>query len=223
MSQLLYAASSPTTSSNLFDFEDLEVERFNIRDQVNGLNMDFMSFSNYFQAGKDAMALLNPDTLSNYSQHTFQTFFQHFASQSKWIHGEPMAHQTVEGQKADVVTTERIEMLIMIESATWLCLSILFLLMLILVVLSVALRRVYPPTTMLRDIECLADVLAMVENSHALRAQVERRDLKELERSGMRTRLGWFRDGEGALRWGIEVVDGDGVEWVEKPGGMLLL
>ncbi|KAF2129747.1 hypothetical protein P153DRAFT_366257 [Dothidotthia symphoricarpi CBS 119687] len=216
MTQLLYAASSPTSSSNLFNFEDLEDERFNIRDKDNGLNMDFMSYSNYVQANKDPTALLNAETLLKYSQHTFQTFFQHFASQTSWIDGQPMVHQKISGQKVDVITTERIEVLAMVEGATWLCLAILFLLVVILGVLVVSLKQVYPRKTMLCDLECLADVLAMIENSHELLRLVEKYTMKELKERGMKTRLGWFRDTKGVLRWGIEVVDVNGVEWVEK-------
>jgi hypothetical protein len=29
--------------------------------------------------------------------------------------------------------------------------------------------------------------------------------------------LGWFRDRRGIVRWGIEIVDAEGVEWTDGP------
>jgi hypothetical protein len=111
-----------------------------------------------------------------------------------------------------------IEVLAMTETATWLCLGILCVLMLILVVLIISLWFVYPPIILQRKVECLADVIAMVEGSEDLLACIEQYDVQDLKKSTMETRLGWFRNKRtGVTRWGIEVYDADGVEWVEKP------
>ncbi|CAO2656417.1 Nn.00g052200.m01.CDS01 [Neocucurbitaria sp. VM-36] len=203
-----------------FDFENLDDERFNIRDKSRGLNMDLMSYSNLFQAGMDPLALLDPEKLLDYSQNTFQTFFQHYASQTKWTDGKMMAYEEISDgpdTKVEVVVTERIETLTMVPSATWLSLAIIFILLLILVTLIASLKVVYPRTIMQRNVESLADVLALIEGSHELLGYAKTYDIKELERSGLKTKLGWFRDGTGIVRWGIEVVDAERVEWVGKP------
>lgn len=38
---------------------DLEIERFNVRDQQKGYNMDFMSYTNFFLAGNDQLSLIS--------------------------------------------------------------------------------------------------------------------------------------------------------------------
>lgn len=93
--------------------------------------------------------------------------------------------------------------------ATWLSLTILFLLMIILITLIVALQVVYPSTSMLRHVECLADVLAMVAGSDELVRLVNEVGVEGMEKAGIKTRLGWFRDTRGVVRWGVEIVDGD--------------
>jgi hypothetical protein len=228
LTQLLGASSfSPFAyrdyeSRSPFEFENLQDERFNIRDNNKGLNMDLMSYSNLFQANMDPIALLDPETLLNYTQHTFQTFFQHYASRTKWTDGTMMAWEKVQGQQVEVITSERIEHLAMTPSATWLSLVIIFILMLILAILTATLKIVYPRTVLKHKIECLADTLVLIGGSQGLLDYAERYDIDEFRRSGLKTRLGWFRDENGITRWGIEVVDAAGVEWVEKPKGMVM-
>tara|TARA_R110002003_G_scaffold68_14_gene6177 strand:+ start:13313 stop:13774 length:462 start_codon:yes stop_codon:yes gene_type:complete len=60
--------------------EDLTSERFAIGDLDKGLNMDFMSYANYYLANKDPTLLLDPEKLLQHSEKTFQTFFKHFAA-----------------------------------------------------------------------------------------------------------------------------------------------
>jgi hypothetical protein len=60
----------------------LEDQWFNIRDIRQGLNLDFMSYANLVQANMDPLALLDPETLLKHTQRTFETFLQHYASQS---------------------------------------------------------------------------------------------------------------------------------------------
>ncbi|KAF1946595.1 hypothetical protein EJ02DRAFT_215291 [Clathrospora elynae] len=200
-----------------------------MRDKSRGLNMDFMSYSNLFLANMDPLALLDPNTLLNYTQRTFQTFFQHYASQTNWTDGSMMAYEKVSvagAEQIEVVMTERIETLSMVPSATWLSLAIIFILVLILVVLIATLKIVYPRTIMERNIECLADVLALIEGSQELLSYSEQYSIEELKRSGLKTKMGWFRDRNGIVRWGIEVVDADAdadaVEWVGKPEGIVI-
>ncbi len=112
--------------------------------------------------------------------------------------------------------TEHIEVLSMNEVATWLSLAILFLLMIILVTLIAAFQIVYPRTSMVRHVECLADVLAMVAGSDELVKLVDEDGIEGMEKAAVKTRLGWSRDKRGVVKWGVEVVDGN-VEWFDGP------
>jgi hypothetical protein len=113
--------------------------------------------------------------------------------------------------------SERIEILVMNETATWLSLAIIFLLIVILIILIVSLQIVYPSTSMQRHVECLADVLFMVAGSDSLLRLMHERGVEGLKKSDVITRLGWFRDRRGIVRWGIEIVDAEGLEWTDGP------
>jgi cell division GTPase FtsZ len=181
--------------------------------------MDFASYANFVAVNKDPQALLDSEVLLERSQKTFGTFFQHFAASAKWTDGEPVAHTTADqanSKQVDVTMTDRIEMLTMPDSATWLCLAIIFILMLILITLAITLRLVYPPTIMKQKIECLADMLALIAGSEELLAHVQGKSPQELSRSEVRTQLGWFKDRAGVVRWGVEIEDA--VEFFERPG-----
>jgi hypothetical protein len=186
--------------------------------------MDFMSYSNLYQANMDPLALLDPDTLMNYTQHTSQTFFQHYASQTKWTDGSMMAYEAREdgSEEIKVTITERIETLGMVSSARWLSLVIIFILMLIMVIRIATLKIAYPRNIMEYNIECLADSLLLIENSKELLECAEKYSMDELKRSALYSRLDWFIDAIGVPRWGIEVVNGNGVQWVERPEGMVM-
>jgi hypothetical protein len=230
MSQLLTAPHIvvPSVASSYLVYnhslEDLSNERFSIRDSRKGINMDFMSYANYHLAGSNATVLLNNTKLFEFSEKTFQTFFKHYASTGKWAYGSRARNNVYDSEnvgdwnaeRANGTFTERIEILAMNETATWLSLSIIFLLIIILVVLIVSLQVVYPSTSMQHHVECLADVLLMVAGSDELVELVHERGIHSLEKSGVEMRLGWFKDKRGAVRWGIEVANGD-VEWVGAP------
>ena len=182
--------------------ENLAAERFAFRDTNEGLNMDYMSYATFILAKKDPTALLNATTLQQHSEQTFQTFFKHFATTANWTYGgassiskavyEELSSFRKEAEKFDGVITERIEILI------------------------VSLQVIYPSTSMQRHVECLADVLAMVAGSDELIRIVKDFGVESMEKNGINTRLGWFRDKRGDVRWGAEVVDAD-VEWVDGP------
>lgn len=229
LSQLLTAPHiiPPATYSSWLVYnrsiEDVTSERFSIRDTDKGLNMDFMSYSNYFLAKQDATALLDPDTLLKQSEKTLQTFFKHFATTGRWSYGNndkrtvyDDVHSLYQGEEVNGTLAERIEVLAMNEIATWLSLTIIFLLIAILVVLIVSLQVVYPSTSMRHHIECLADVLLLVAGSEELMKTVQE-GVDGPENSVVRTRLGWFKDRSGVVRWGIEVVGAEGVEWLDGP------
>lgn len=203
-----------------FNYENLDDDRFNIRDKEKGYNMDFMSYANLYQANMDSMSLLDPDVLLNYSQRTFQTFFQHFASQTKWFDGQLMAYERTTGdgnKQVEVTITQRVETLKMIPSATWLSVAIIASLVVILTILIVSLRIIYPHDVLQNNIACLADMFALIEGSEGLLWFAERHDIETLRESGLHTRLGWFKDRMGTVRWGVELVDAPGVEWIEQP------
>ncbi|KAK1146420.1 hypothetical protein N8T08_003207 [Aspergillus melleus] len=83
MSSMLTAASTLNLAGNRvigFTTENTDDNTYTIRDETNGLNMDFMTYSMYSLAGKDPSALIDPDTFTKYASQTFSTFFQHFAS-----------------------------------------------------------------------------------------------------------------------------------------------
>jgi hypothetical protein len=201
--------------------EDTDNERFNIRDRERGLNVDFMSYANWHLAGKDSAALVNTTTLFAHSEKTFQTFFKHFANTGtanlNGIPGNgygnrPTYEDVLSPDNINGTFTTRFEVLTMNETATWISLVIIFLLIVILSILIVSLQAVYPSSCMQRHVECLADVLVMVAGSDELTRVVRERGVEGFEKSEEKTKLGWFRDRRGVIRWGVEVVGKD-VEW----------
>jgi hypothetical protein len=71
-----------TLFNTYFDDENEFVveDTFKIRDSVQGLNLDLMSYAMYKLANQDPKALLNSTIMLQHAQTTFSTFFQHFAS-----------------------------------------------------------------------------------------------------------------------------------------------
>ncbi|KAI4682014.1 uncharacterized protein J4E88_004901 [Alternaria novae-zelandiae] len=205
--------------------EETASERFNIRDRDRGLNVDFMSYANWNLANKDTESLLNATTLLRHSEKTLQIFFKHFVNSGssslsgRWSSSGPerAAYQRASSQPVNGTFTKRVEVLAMNETATWLSLTILILLIVILVVLVVSLQIVYPSSCMQHRVECLADVLAMVAGSEGLIGLIEEQGVDGFAKSGRLTKLGWFRDARGNVRWGVELVDAEGVEWVDGP------
>ncbi|KAH7085695.1 hypothetical protein BKA63DRAFT_575008, partial [Paraphoma chrysanthemicola] len=205
--------------------EDLSIERFAIRDLDKGLNMDFMSYANYYLADRDPALLLDPAKLLEHSQTTFQTFFKHFVTSGTTDKGTGKVRSAVYDDVRSYSSrdnwtawsmSERIEILKMNETATWLSLAIIFILTVILIVVFVALRTVYPSNSLHHRVECLADVLLMIAGSDEIVHMVHERGVDGIEKSGVMTKLGWFRDKRGVVRWGIERIGGD-VEWVDGP------
>jgi hypothetical protein len=187
--------------------------------------MDFMSYANLHKVDNDPRALLDTALLLEHSEKTFQTFFKHFAVSGSWLGSGNDPKSTVFQQKeapysskdmwVNGTMTERIEILSMNETATWLSVAILVVLIVILVVLIVSLQVVYPKNSMQHRIECLADVLALIASSEELVNMAHEMEIEKMEKSGVQTRLGWFRDKRGDIRWGVEIADGS-VEWVQK-------
>jgi len=155
-----------------------------------------------------------------------QTFFKHFViagtsefSGYRVLDGLPK-RTAWENNYLDYVNgtfTERIEVLVMNETATWLSFAIILILIYTLVALIVSLEVVYPSHCVHRNVECLADVLAMVAGSDGLIELIQKNGIENLEKSDARTKLGWFKDRRGAVRWGVELEDAERVEWVDPP------
>ncbi|CBX98470.1 hypothetical protein LEMA_P098790.1 [Plenodomus lingam JN3] len=225
LTQLIQAASLNLNNNDPLKFENFQDERYNIRDRQLGLNMDFMSYSNYVQVNRDNRALLDSDTMFNVSRRTFQTFFQHYASRTRWIDGNLIAYDQVEPNgdfQMPVVMSQRIEVLALSEIATWLCVAILVVIIAVLFVLIISLKFLYPHTLLRRNVRCLADAISMVYESEHFVEQVVRQGPEQLAKSGLKTKLAWFRNRNGKVTWGIEVVD-DGVEWIGKSETVVVL
>ncbi|KAI4627930.1 hypothetical protein J4E80_002065 [Alternaria sp. BMP 0032] len=222
---ILYPSPTSYTGRGNVSIEETASERFNIRDRDRGLNVDFMSYANWNLANKDTESLLNATTLLRHSEKTLQIFFKHFVNSGssslsgRWSSSGPerAAYQRASSQPVNGTFTKRVEVLAMNETATWLSLTILILLIVILVILVVSLQIVYPSSCMQHRVECLADALAMVAGSEGLIGLIEEQSVDGFAKSGRLTKLGWFRDARGDVRWGVELVDAEGVEWVDGP------
>lgn len=241
-----------------FTTENTDDNTYTIRDETNGLNMDFMTYSMYSLAGKDPSALIDPDTFSKYASQTFSTFFQHFASNNvsletgSWAYqpinaslphdlapaiddifmpsSEPAATQDVihpishTNRTVTARATRRVELLRMNEVAVWLSIGILGWLILTTAVVALLQRRFLG--RMMRNIQCMGDVLVLIagsENLIRIVKEIQTGQISAANTRDMRTRLGWFLDQNGEVRWGIELerryLDGPEVEWVDDPQG----
>jgi hypothetical protein len=99
MSTLLTAADlqriSGVSHTLGYTLESLDDNTFNIRDEMEGLNMDFMTYAMYSMAKKNPEALLNADTFVKLAQKTFTTFFQHFVGSNITMNTGGWAYQTI--------------------------------------------------------------------------------------------------------------------------------
>ncbi|KAE8151048.1 hypothetical protein BDV25DRAFT_153274 [Aspergillus avenaceus] len=249
MTQMLTAANvkklEGATRVGGWTYEDLSDNTFNIRDEANGLNMDFMTYSMYYMAGKDPKALLNLTTYERLASKTFTTFFQHFASNNismetggwayqpinaslpsdlapavnnvtkpyQWISladQQDELHPTSNINRTAVVTVDkRVELLQMNAVAVWISVGILS--WLIIASFIVAIFHRHYLQRLVRNVECLGDILVMVAGSENLvRAvqEIQAGRLAETEKDRLHARLGWFEDGHGKARWGVEMVEG---------------
>ncbi|KAJ5103832.1 hypothetical protein N7532_004361 [Penicillium argentinense] len=262
MASMLTAADTINIAGALhglgYTLEDLDDNTYNIRDEINGLNMDFMTYAMYSMAGKDPKKLLDSDTFNELAQKTFSTFFQHFVSNEVSMETGGWGYQKINdslpselgpalelvdnylpGNKAsaqqDVIQpishtnrtveahlTRRVELLQMNAVAVWLSISIMAWLILTTVVVAILQKRYFG--SLVRNVECLGDVLVLIAGSANLLQVVREIQAGTLlleDYKHLRTRLGWFVDEDGELRWGIEMEesygDGPGVHWVSAP------
>ncbi|KAF2189585.1 hypothetical protein K469DRAFT_747636 [Zopfia rhizophila CBS 207.26] len=118
---------------------------------------------------------------------------------------------------ANATLSTRIEVLRMSALATWLSFGILIFLIITTIVIAVTQRTYLKP--MIRNMECIADVLVLIAGSERLLEAVRERGVDRLMKDDILTKLGWFVGSDGRVRWGIEIVeDGpEGVTWVDGP------
>lgn len=238
--------------------EDLDDNSYNIRDEMNGLNMDFMTYSIYSMAGKNPKALLDPDTFKTLTEKTFTTFFQHFVSTNVSMETGGWAYQKINAslprslgpglklvgnylpgteasENQDVMhpishtnrtaaahVSQRVELLQMNAVAVWLSIGIMGWLIITTAVVAVLQKRYFG--SLVRNVECLGDVLVLIAGSANLLQvvrEIQAGRLRPDDYEHLRTRLGWFVDEDGGLRWGIEMeesfAEGPGVNWVSEP------
>jgi hypothetical protein len=109
------------------------------------------------------------------------------------------------------VLTVRVEILRMNIIAFWISTCILAWII-IATVLFIAMQRRHLGG-MTRNMECIADVLVLIADSEQLFAVIkEKGNDTIMKEDKIYTRLGWFRDHDGTMRWRIEIVENDQVQ-----------
>ncbi|KAH7062854.1 hypothetical protein BKA63DRAFT_497254 [Paraphoma chrysanthemicola] len=244
LDSLLGSADRQVGRSGKSWHEGTSQNAFVFRDANNGINLDLMTYSMFTLAGQDLEALLNFTTLATTADQTFQTFFQQFVnnelSLSKGGYAyQPIGDNTMEllGPSIDgngtliaeksfpVLSTNRtitasishrIRVLHMNATATYLSTAILI--WLIFTTITVlCLQRKYT-SFMHRDVQLIADMLVLVAGSDNFLALVADKGVHLKRNKDIKTMLGWFRDRDGHIRWGVEVVGGpNAVDWVDAP------
>jgi hypothetical protein len=101
-----------------------------------------------------------------------------------------------------------VEVLRMNPIAFWIATSILIWLIITIIILASVQRKYYGG--MMRNVECIADVLVLIAGSERLLQVIREKDIDTiLKEDKILTRLGWFRDADGTMRWRIEIVEED--------------
>lgn len=226
------------------DKQSLTDNTFIMRDSKHGLNMDLMTYTMYNLANKDPQALLDYTRLAANADYTLQTFFQHFVRNQLSLaqggltfqsmndrgfeslgsrideNGKPLPEKSwpelnVERNITGTIS-EKIQILHMNEIATYLTVAILIWLIGT-TALVTCLQRRYT-ALLLRDVQLIADVLVLVAGSDNFLELVARQGVTLKNSKDVKTMLGWFKDRQGEVRWGVEVVGGpNAVEWVDAP------
>ncbi|KAI0192849.1 hypothetical protein F4808DRAFT_475445 [Astrocystis sublimbata] len=183
--------------------ERLEEQTFNIREP--GMNMDYMTYAMLSLVGKNHSALLD----------TFSTFFQHFVNNNINMTsgdiGEPVPEfsndtKIIPKKVTPIIISQPMEVLSMSEPAAWLCIVILFYLIITSVLLAIAARRYN--RLLLRPVNSIADIAYLVAGSHDLLKVAKERSLESLKHDyTIKAKLDWFTTNQGDRRWGIELVD----------------
>lgn len=107
--------------------------------------------------------------------------------------------------------TTRVEVLRMNVIAFWISTSILIWLVVTITIFASVQRRQYGG--MMRNVECIADVLVLIAGSERLLAVIKEKGIDAIMKEDkIPMRLGWFRDPDGIMRWRIEVVEHEQVQ-----------
>ena len=100
----------------------------------------------------------------------------------------------------------QVEVLQMNLVAFWIATSILIWLIITIVILGSVQRKYYGG--MMRNIECIADVLVLIAGSERLLEVIREKGYDAIVKEDkMLTRMGWFRDVDGTMRWRIDLVE----------------
>ncbi|KAF5845510.1 hypothetical protein GGP41_003090 [Bipolaris sorokiniana] len=224
--------------------ERLDENAFVFRDPELGTNMDLMTNTMYSLVGSDPEVLLDYRTLADTADRTFQSFFQEFVNSDLSLKNGGYAYQPVGDQSMRNIgrpvnengtiisrraipdpnpyrnitasVSNRIRLLHMNTVATYISTAILvWLIATTFIIISV--QRKYT-SLMMRDVKLIADMLVLVAGSDKFLELVQEQGVALKKDKQIQTKLGWFKDRDGEVRWGIEVVGGeDAVEWVEAP------
>ena len=103
-------------------------------------------------------------------------------------------------------TSTQVEVLKMNLVAFWIATSILIWFIITIVILGFVQRKYYGG--MMRNIECIADVLVLAAGSERLLEVIREKGFDAIVKEDkILTRMGWFRDGDGTMRWRIDLVE----------------
>lgn len=214
---------------------------FVFRDKEYGLDMDIMTNTMYVMANKNAEALLDYTTFVESADRTFQAFFQQFVNSGLSLKQGGFTYQSVDDRsiedlsrpiytngtvisKRETVSTQsisasvstRIRVLHMNVVATYLAIAVLIWLTGTVFVI-ISLQRKYT-SSMIRDVQLIADMLVLIAGSNRFLELLHERGIALKKDPDIQTMLGWFKDSDGEVRWGIEVLGGpDPVQWVDAP------
>jgi hypothetical protein len=132
---------------------------------------------------------------------------------------QPISHTN---RTVEALLARRVEFLQMNGVAVWLSISIMAWLIITTVVVAVLQKRYFG--SLVRNVECLGDVLVLIAGSANLLQVVREIQAGRLSPEiyeHLRTKLGWFVDEDGGVRWGIEMEEsyGEGarVHWISAP------
>jgi hypothetical protein len=110
-----------------------------------------------------------------------------------------------------VTISSHVEMLRMNTVAFWIATSILIWLLITIAIFASVQRRYYGG--MMRNVECIADILVLIAGSERLLTAIRENGIDTIMKEDrLLTRLGWFRDTDGTMRWRIDVVDDEQVQ-----------
>ncbi|KAI4864223.1 hypothetical protein F4820DRAFT_458947 [Hypoxylon rubiginosum] len=209
--------------------ENVEDQTFNIRDP--GLNVDLLTYSMLSLVENDHQALLDVETLKRTTQQTFATLFQHFVNNNVTPKNGGYAYQSINETFPDDIGLPRepqnntrpiearvppetvtlhisrpVELLQMSGPAAWICIILLAYLLITCVILTIAARQYNK--LLPKQVNSIADVAVLLAGSDKLLAIARETSIDIIKYDAASTsKLGWFQDGNGAVRWGVELTD----------------